>query len=137
VDAVTDSLVAPITLWIPKPPDNANGAKGWRTVNRKKKALLRELDTRKVIRLLPPAPDHPLERYEVLVEWHYPNRRHLLDDDNVYRRLKPVIDWLVTNRYLMGDTSAHLTWRKPVTIIGAETPPLSTVRLTLIPNPIP
>lgn len=134
---MTDSLVQPIVLWIPKPPDNAQRQGHWSTALRAKKRLWRQLDERGRYRLIPPAPDHPLERFEVLVEWHYPNRRHLLDDDNVFRRLKPVMDWLVTNRYLMGDTSGHLTWRKPVTVIGAETPPMSTVRLTLIPNPIP
>lgn len=134
---MTDSLVTPIVLWVPKPPDNANTRAHSSAQLRAKIAFVRELDQRGSIRLIPRPPDHPLERAEILVEWHYPNRRNLLDDDNCIRRLKPVTDWLVKNGYLMGDTSGHVTWRKPVQVIGAETPPMSTVRLTLIPNPIP
>lgn len=125
-----------IVLWLPKPPDNANTTLHHMVAAKRKRAYLRELDTRAQARLgFPAPPATPLRRVTIGVEWHYPNRRHLLDDDNAIRRLKPVADYLVRHGYLAGDTSAHVTWEKPTICIGATSrPPLSTVRLTLTPT---
>jgi hypothetical protein len=126
--------VSVIVLWLPAPPDNANDRDHWSTKLRKKKAFVRELNVRSVARLgIPPAPAAPLERAEILVEWHYPDLRWHLDPDNAVRRLKPAADWLVKNGYLAGDTADHVRWLPVVSHVGVPTPPLSTVRLTIRP----
>jgi hypothetical protein len=120
-----------IVLWFPKPPDNANTKLHHMQMVRQKNAYKRELYVRTVAKLIPPPPAVPFLKSELEIAWHYPNRRHLLDDDNAIRRLKPVIDFLREGGYIAGDTSGHLRILPVETIIGAETPPCSTVRLTL------
>ena len=125
--------MTPLVLWLPKPPDNANARLHWAAANRLKRRYQGELTTRRQAKLIPPPPPEPLARVTIEIEWHYPNRRHRLDDDNAIRRLKPAADWLVRHGYLVNDTADCVTWTKPEHVIGASTPPLSTVRLTLLP----
>lgn len=129
---MADRALESLTLWFPKPPDNANARnKHWAAGHKAMTAYKRELYVRTVAKLLPPPPATPWLRSEVEIAWHYPNRRHLLDEDNAIRRLKPVFDFLREGGYIAGDTSGHLRIMGVETIIGAETPPCSTVCLTL------
>lgn len=123
----------PLVFWLPKPPDNANGRMHYMQANRLKKAYWEELRLRRAYGQIPPEPPTPFARATVLVEWHYPNGRNHLDPDNAIRRLKHTMDWLVANAYLAGDTGEHVTWLPVATIVGAPTPALCTVRLTLTP----
>lgn len=128
-------MSAPLVLWLPKPPDNANSREHWAVANRKKKAYWDQIRRRVQVQLIPPPPPAPFERAEVRVEWHYPDGRWHLDEDNAVRRLKPAFDWLVSNGYLAGDTPDHLR-RPPIEIrVREPVPPLSTVRLTITPLP--
>jgi hypothetical protein len=132
---IATSPDGPIVLWIPKPPDNANGSlkDSGRKKRREKHALWAELTQRLHARLLPGPPVRPIPFAHVDVAWHYPDRRWHIDPDNAQRRLKPVLDWLVEAGYLAGDTSDHVRLAPIETIVGGDPPPLCTVRLTLFP----
>jgi hypothetical protein len=124
-----------IELWFPKPPDNANARHAWRKALTLKQSYWRELDGRRHMGYHCPAPPaQPIPRARLEVRYYHPAKR-LLDVDNAIRRLKPALDWLVTNGYLAGDDPAHLEWTIPEQIIDRqkEAPPLCTVRVRLIP----
>ena len=123
----------PITLWLPKPPDNANGRQHWAVANRAKKRHWAELTERMQFRINPTPPKEPLQRVEIRAEWYAKRAQWAPDKDNIIRRLKPTIDWLVANDYLAGDTAAHVSWADPIVHVGVTPPLLCTVRLTLTP----
>ena len=127
-------MSAPLTLWLPKPPDNANGRKHWSAANKEKRAFWQELSTRALIRRgIPEQPARPLNRVSVLAEWHARHAGHAPDKDNIIRRLKPAIDWLVENGYLAGDSAEHVSWADPIVRLNEPAPILCTVKLTLTP----
>jgi hypothetical protein len=104
----------------------------WTQANREKKAFWAELLKRSQIRRgFPAAPSRPLQRVEIRAEWFARHAGHAPDKDNIIRRLKPAIDWLVANDWLAGDTAEHVSWRDPVVCIGEPTPILCSVRLTI------
>ena len=124
-----------IELWLPKPPDNANARHHWRKALTLKQAYQAELDGRRALGYhCPPPPAQPIARARLEVRYYHGTKR-LLDVDNAIRRLKPAIDWLVTNGYLAGDDPERLTWTIPEQIVdrAKEAPPLTTVRVRLIP----
>lgn len=126
-----------MVLWIPRPPDNANARQHWGKAASVKRTYLRELAKRVSARLIPAPPATPIACARITAEWWYaPPTSRRLDEDNAVRRLKPVIDWLVTYGYLAGDTPDHVTSLPPIQTLGPpprEAPPLSSVRLTLTP----
>jgi hypothetical protein len=127
----------PITLWIPRPPDNANARGHSRQANRVKKAYWDELNRRLAARYhFPSPPAVPMQRARIVATYYYANHRHWLDSDNAMRRLKPVADWLVGNGYLAGDTPAHLEWTIPWQVIDEDgsVPDLCSVHITLTPQ---
>lgn len=124
-----------IELWIPRPPDNANARHHWRKATSLKKLFWQQLEHRQAIGYhIPPVPAHPIPRARVEARYHHTAKR-LLDADNAIRRLKPAVDWLVTQGYLAGDDPERLEWTIPEQIIdrNRDAPPLCTVRLRLIP----
>jgi hypothetical protein len=121
-----------MSLWVPAPADNANSREHWAVANKKKRAYWSQLEQRIAVGLIPKPPASPPdELVTALVEWHYPNRRHLLDGDNAIRRTKPVWDFLVKHGYLAGDTAAHLRVLPVEIRVGEPTPPMSSVKITL------
>lgn len=127
-----------LVLWIPRPPDNANNRGHWSHATKEKRALHRELDTRLQARLIPKPPASPFSSASLTSEWFATGRQQLLDPDNAIRRLKPVIDWLVQEGYLAGDTPKELGLTMPVQRRAdppADAPPLSSVRITITPVP--
>lgn len=127
-----------LEFWLPCPPDNANNREHWAVANRKKREYMAELEQRRLMRHgFPALPPKPLLRARLDVVWHYPNRRHLLDDDNATRRLKPVRDYLVLAGYLVNDATANIEATPIAIAIGQPTPPLCSVRLTLTPIDTP
>jgi len=126
--------VGPLVIWLPKPPDNANGRKHWAAAVAEKRAYWSELAIRQSTRYgIPNMPASPIRHATVTHEWFYPDQRHHIDPDNAVRRLKPAIDWLVAHGYLAGDTSRHLSWLPCVVHVGGDPLALCTVRLTLTP----
>lgn len=123
-----------LTLWLPMPPDNANTAAHRMVAAAAKRAFWEQLRTRAAVKLIPPPPPAPIARAELALEVHYPNRRHHLDDDNAIRRMKPAVDWLVAHDYLAGDSARHVSWGRVAHVVGAATPPLSRIRLTITPR---
>lgn len=124
----------PLTLWLPMPPDNANGrGSHWASRDRGRSHYVRELDHRAAARLIVPPPAAPFARASVWPAVYYPTRRHLIDSDNLVRRLKPAIDWLKTNGYIAGDDPRRLAWEPVEHRVGEPHPTLSRVRLTLTP----
>src|SRR3954471_8315373 len=109
-----------MTLWLPKPPDNANQRSPGSVHKhaRLKREFWEQLDTRRNVKLIPPPPDTPIASVTVTVEWFYPDQRWHLDDDNATRRLKPAIDWLVANGYLAGDKHGQVRWGDVVQHVG-------------------
>lgn len=121
-----------LTLWLPKPPDNANGRKHWAVALREKHTLWGELDWRRKTSYHFPQPYYrPIRRVLVSVEWVADRKAWLPDRDNITRRLKPVCDWLVTHKYITADDAEHLSWTDHVVRVGTDKPPLCTVKLTL------
>jgi hypothetical protein len=128
----------PIVLWIPRPPDNANSRAHYGAALVVKRRYLRELDTRLAAKLLPAPPATPVARAQLESHWWTQGRSRHLDPDNATRRLKPVIDWLVSRGYLAGDTQERLAWVQPVQFrqhLPIEAPTLSSVRITITPKP--
>jgi len=122
----------PLVLWLPKPPDNANGRKHWAVALREKKALWAELDNRKRTKYhFEHQPYKPLRRVMLSVEWVADRAAWLPDKDNITRRLKPVVDWLVARHYLEGDTAELVSWADHVVRVGTDKPPLCTVKLSI------
>lgn len=126
-----NAVEAPITLWVPRPPDNANARGHSKALNREKKKFWDELTRRMHTRYhVPPAPDVPFARARIEATYLYPDYRYWLDSDNAMRRLKPLADWLVGNGYIAGDTPNKLEWTVPRQDVG-KTPELCSVRITL------
>jgi len=125
-----------LTLFIPRPPDIANGRKHWAAVARDKRALWNQLTVRAQTRHgFPTKPATPIAHASIGVTWHYLLPQHKPDPDNVIRRMKPVLDWLVMNGWLAGDSSEHVTLSTPVFVKGtAGMPKLTSVELTLTPG---
>lgn len=124
-----------LTLWLPKPPDNANARHAWRKATTLKKQYWDELSSRLRIGYhMPKAPARPIPKARLEATYYHAANR-FLDTDNAVRRLKPAIDWLVGNDYLVADDPAHLVWTIPEQIHDKPrtAPPLCTVRLRLIP----
>jgi hypothetical protein len=123
-----------IELWLPKPPDNANARHHWKPATDLKKAFWDQLTMRQRIGYhLPKPPAKPLDRARLEGCWFHAANR-FLDTDNAIRRLKPAIDWLVGNDYLLGDDPAHLVWTIPEQVHDKPrtAPPMCTVRIRLI-----
>lgn len=122
-----------LTLWLPKPPDNANGRDHWAVANRKKKRFWAELDVRAAVQHLgfPRPPEQPIERALLFAEWFASRHQWAPDKDNITRRLKPAVDWLVANHYLVGDTPDRVSWADHVVHVGEKHPVFCTVRLSI------
>lgn len=128
--------LAPIVLWIPRPPNNANTHAHWSSLVSVKRRFHDELDTRLAAKLLPAPPAEPLAQAFLESHWWTLGRAKFLDPDNAIRRLKPVVDWIVARGYLAGDTPTHVAWVAPVQFrqhIPHDAPTLSSVRLKLTP----
>lgn len=125
-----------LKLFIPRPPDIANGRAHWAVVAREKRALWAQLQTRAQTRLgFPEKPPAPIARAEIGVVWHFLLPQHRPDPDNAIRRLKPVLDWLVLNDWLAGDSPDHVTITPPTFRRGFEgLPPMCSVELTIAPT---
>lgn len=130
-------ITADLVLWIPRPPDNANNRGHWAKATSAKRLHQHELGKRVTARLMPGPPALPFSRARIAHQWYYqPPETKRLDPDNAQRRLKHVVDWLVTYGYLAGDTDAHVSWAETVQIKGcppADAPPLASVCITLTP----
>jgi hypothetical protein len=87
-----------LTLTMPANVANARGS--WHVGHRAKKRFYRESDERQLVGLVPRPPADPLTSAHVRVRFHVHN---LLDPDNLYARMKHVLDWLVTRGYLADD----------------------------------
>jgi hypothetical protein len=92
-------------LVVPLPPNAANSRRNWRVALRDKKRYWESLDLLKAARAFP-APQKPRRATiaATLYLWGP------MDDDNALARVKPLLDWLVANEYLPGDSRKHLTW---------------------------
>lgn len=87
-------------LVLPLPPNLANARLHWAQKLRVKKRYYRDADERQLVGLVPPPPPEPMRSAVVSVHLHVHNR---LDKDNLYARLKYLLDWLVTRGYLAND----------------------------------
>ena len=108
-----ESRAMTLTFHLPKPPDNANGRKHWAVALKEKKRLWQELDARRYARMFPLPPLVAPEMVELAITWRAPRSQHWPDPDNAIRRMKPVVDWLVSHGYLAGDTAEHVRWVQP------------------------
>jgi hypothetical protein len=122
-----------LVLWLPKPPDNANGREHWAVANKAKRAYWDELYRRLQTGYhFPYAPAVAIQRATLSVEWFAERKQWMPDKDNITRRLKPVVDWLVANQWLAGDTADRVSWADHVVHPKRNgAPPLCTVRLTI------
>lgn len=131
---MSDSLI----IWCPRPPDNANAREHWSVALRTKNRYKGELDRRRLIGLIPAPPSEAFARGVLSSTWFVFGRHGRLDPDNATRRMKPLIDWLVTEGYIAGDSAECLSILQPQQVkqrppLGI--PPLASVRLTLTPTP--
>lgn len=126
-----------ISIWIPRPPDNANNRQHWAVAERQRKRYVDELDVRLNLRQFPQPPHKPFPYVSIASTWYVFGRHRSLDSDNATRRLKPVIDWLRRRGYFVDDSRLHCVVQTPVEV--RDKPPhgvplLSSVRLTLTPT---
>lgn len=106
----------------------------WAIANRQKKAFWRELDKRCAACWgVPKPPAKPLERAIAHAHWYAERAQWAPDKENITRRLKPAIDWLVTNGYLVNDSHDRLSWADHNVTVGPPPHELCTVVLTLTP----
>lgn len=98
----------PITLDLPMPPNNANGAHGhWASRHAGKKRYWAVLDMRQGNGLLPPPPRKPFAKSRIRSTMYL---GAAMDDSNAMRRHKWVEDWLKTRGYIADDRKKCLTW---------------------------
>lgn len=94
----------------PLPPNMANSRMHWRVKLKAKKAYWESLNNRAMLGQMPLSPGvsrtgwGPM-RVAATLYVHNP-----MDDDNAMARVKWLIDWLVTNDYLPGDSRKHIEW---------------------------
>lgn len=131
------AVVAPLLIWLPMPPNLGNTTFSHpMTKARARRAYWRELDKRKGGYHIPRPPAAPFARARADVTYHLKSRRYVMDRDNRYHRLKFALDWLVTEKYLAGDTDRHLDLPDPAQVVGLDgVPALCSVRLILTPLP--
>lgn len=127
---------AATVIWIPRPPDNANSRGRWKGISAKRRYWA-ELNKRLAAGLIPKPPATPPGHAWISSVWWYDRSRRLppIDPDNAVRRLKPVIDWLVAQGFLQGDSvhhvslgGLHFTEGK----VPSEAPVLTSVRLSIV-----
>lgn len=131
-------LVVPLVLWAPLPPDNANGRGHWSAFHRARKAYVTQLGVRRMAGHIPRPPAECPARARIDVLRLLSGRDRVCDTDNLVRRCKPLVDWLVRGGYLAGDDPAHLAWGAVEQTTDAPDddrprPPLASVRITLTP----
>jgi Holliday junction resolvase RusA-like endonuclease len=97
-----------IELVLPMPPNIANGAHGhWRTRHRQKTTYWALLTNLFMARQIPDPPATPIMPAGVRATFYVGAR---MDTDNLFRRAKWSIDWLVRNGYLVDDRDDKLVW---------------------------
>lgn len=99
--------VNPLTLTVPLPPNIANGRMHWQVKLKAKKAYWDTLSLLANCGKIPAeAVSRPRRaRLAATLYLHSP-----MDDDNAMARLKWLVDWLVSNGYLAGDSRKHIEW---------------------------
>ena len=125
-----------LEFWLPMPPKETNNIRAhWAVSAKEKNAYLRELYRRQEIKYhVPPVPAAPICPARLEATFYFKNRGHFMDRDNRAARLKRVIDWLVANRYIVGDRDEQLFYEVPKQDVftGAE-PELCSLRLMITP----
>ena len=130
---------------LPMPINLANARLHWRTRLEHKKRYYETLDLmasvhRKVgfpeeLPFRVPQPPAMVYAGRLWVDAHLV-LGNLMDDDNAMHRMKFVLDWLVTRKYIAGDSRKYIKWRDvPSQEVSRKQP--SHVRLTLTPMETP
>jgi hypothetical protein len=102
--------VTPLTLTLPMPPNIGNGSHGhWRTRHRQKTEYLDTLALWYASKLIPHPPAKPMYRAGITATFYVGAR---MDTDNLFRRAKWPIDWLVRCGYVSDDRDDRLVWQE-------------------------
>ena len=104
--------ISHLTLTLPLPPNMANGRMHWRAKERARNAYVELCDWWRATRVMSPSktlytPEQPLTGVTlsaVIALWNP------MDDDNCMARLKWSVDWLVSRKFLAGDSRKHVRW---------------------------
>lgn len=114
-----------ITLTVPLPPNLANSRMHWRVKHNRKVAYWQTLSEMANCGLIPAeiVSRPPRARIDATLFLYAP-----MDDDNAMARLKWLVDWLVTNGYLAGDSRKHIEWEGlPKQVIDRKNPRVEIV----------
>lgn len=102
--------MTPLTLTLPMPPNIGNGSHGhWRTRHRQKTQYWAQLTALFMARQIPDPPATPILPAALWATFYVGAR---MDTDNLFRRAKWPIDWLVRNGYVVDDRDDRLVWQE-------------------------
>lgn len=94
-------------LVVPLPPNAANSRRHWRVALKEKKAYWADLVGLKWAGRIPTEPSPAPNKSRIRVHLYVWN---LMDTDNAFARLKPLLDWLQRWGYIADDSPKHLEW---------------------------